>query len=179
MDDIIYLVCIKLDRESGGYHYDICINPEKNDEIEILACNDLVQLQLENMETINALRDMEADVVFVPVSLEKYRELDESLKQMMGSVNENINDAVNKMAEAYKLMSIEVDIESLKSQMMESLTNYGSAGKVLDERLIITDRADDYIMFRDEEAAYEPDDDDEDYYDDDYEEDDYEDNEND
>lgn len=168
MENMIYLACIKMDKISGGYDLDPCIDPTSPDEIKMIACNDLIALQLENKDALNAL-GMIGDVLIVPVSLGIYNELNAELNNLMENVDKKLDEAVTNMVQAYKIMNVEVDADEIREQMMESLTNFGSAGKVLNENLEIVERADNYVVYGE----------DDDYEDDDYEDDDYADDEDD
>lgn len=172
MDELIYLVCTRLQKQSGGCDYDPAIDPASSDNIQMLACDNLVKLQTENEEAIDALREI-ADVVIIPVSLQTYTELDRSLRNVIKDVDEKLDEAAIKMADAYKIMGITVDVKELKERMMTQTTICGSAGKVLNEELQIVDRASDYVTADTSDDYYDDyEDEDEDDFDDDYEDED-------
>lgn len=176
MKDIIYVVCMRLQRINGDYHYDPCVDPSSPDKIQMLSCDNLISLQTENKEAIDMLRMM-GDVVIVPLPLDIYTELDKELNSLVSGVNTQIDEAVSKMAEAYKLMNIECDVNTLKTQMMTELTNCGSSGKVLNSDLEIVDRTDDYVLLGDDDGYEDEIDEDED--EDNWEDDDWEDEDDD
>lgn len=175
MSNTIYLACIKLPKINGGYDLDPCIDPTNQEDIKMLACNDLIALQIENKEALDALRFMECDVVIAPISLETYISLENELKDMLKSVNENIAEAAEKMAKAYKLVGIEFNENEIIEKMKSQVTANGSSGKVLNENLELVERADNYVVYGnndDYDEDYEEDE--EDYEEDDfYEEEDY------
>ena len=51
--DTIYIITSRLEKIDGGYDYDPCIDPTNINEIKLLACNDLVALQNENIEILD------------------------------------------------------------------------------------------------------------------------------
>jgi len=166
MTNIIYLACVRLEKTSGGYDYDPAIDPKNPTDIKMLACDDLIALQNENMDALDALREI-ADVVIVPVPLDTYQTLEAELNGVMTQVDEKIEEAANSMAAAYKIMGIEVDINEIKSTMMVQAGNCNGTGKVLNENLEIVDRADDYVTYdscscdcESDDEDYEPDDED-------------------
>lgn len=174
MENVIYIACLRLETLAGEYHYDPCVNPdglENGEDIKLLACNDLVALQNENEEYFDMLWHDVAPVIFVPVSLEKYRELEDQLNNMMNNAKECIAASVEKMNEALRIMNVPVNKEDLAEQMMNSMLGCAQAGKVLNSSFEIIDRDENYITY-DEEDDYDGDE--EDYDGDDYE-DDYED----
>ena len=151
MKDTIYVVCMKLERINGEFHYDPCLDPTSQSNPSLLACDDLIALQTDNSDAIRMLAEM-GDVIIVPVSLETYVKLDDELKALLTSVDTQINEAVSKMMEAYKLMNIDCDEKTLKNNMMAELADCGSSGKVLDSKLNIIDRTDDYILMGDNDG---------------------------
>lgn len=176
MENVIYIACLRLETLAGEYHYDPCVEPDSmksGGPIKLLACNDLVALQNENEEYFDVLWHDVAPVIFVPVSLEKYRELEEQLNNMIKSAQECIEASVEKMAEASRIMNVPVNKEDIAEQMLKSMFGYAQAGKVLNSSFEIIDRDENYITY-DEEDDYdgEEEDYDGDDYEDDYEDDD-------
>lgn len=172
MSDLIYIVCTRMERVSGGYHYDPCVDPKSPTDIKMLACNDLMALQNENLDVIDELRNI-ADVVIVPVPLETYRVLEDELNSLVGKVDTKLDEAVEAMASAYRMMGIKMETEQIKQQMMAQASSCNSAGKVLNENLEIVERDHDYVVAEDD-YDYDDDeyDDDDEYEDEDYEDDD-------
>jgi gas vesicle protein len=174
MSDTIYLACIRLEKVNGEFDYDPCVDPDSLDEIKLLACDNLVALQNENIEALDELRDI-ADVVIVPVTLDVYNELSKQLTELISDVSTKVDSAVSKLKEAYAIMGLEIDEDNTKENMLEDvMTITGGAGKVLNNKFEIVDRADNYVIYEDEDDY---DDDYDDYDDDDYEDDDYDDEE--
>lgn len=176
MENVIYIACLRLETLAGEYHYDPCVEPdslENGEPIKLLACNDLVALQNENEEYFDMLWHDVAPVIFVPVSLEKYRELEEQLHNMVKSAQECLEVSAEKMGEALKIMNVPVNKEELMEQMMKNMLGLAQAGKVLNSSFEIIDRDENYITY-DEEDDYdgEEEDYDGDDYEDDYEDDD-------
>lgn len=168
MENIIYLACMQLNKINGDYDLDPCIAPDSKSAPKMLANTDLVALQLENNEYLSCVKSM-GSLIIVPISIEKYNEMESELNSLMSNIETSVQAAVEKMTEAYRLMNISVDADEMKKAMLEEATNCGSFGKVLNSNLEIVERAVSYVV-EDDEDDYDYDDDyedDEDYEDDD------------
>lgn len=169
--DIIYIVCVKLEKIDGSFHYDPYVNPEDIKDIKLLACDNLLSLQNDNKEVIDMLSSI-CDVIIVPVTLDVYKSLEKELSNLLDNVEKAVDEAVEKIGIAYKTMGIkDFDIDEAKELMLSQALSCGNIGKVIDENCQMVDMADNYVV-RDED-----DEDDSDYTDDDYSEDDYDDDE--
>lgn len=165
--DTIYIITYRLKKIDGGYYYDPCIDPTNINEIKLLACNDLVALQNENIEILDMLNSI-CDVVIVPVSYEVFSELEKDLKTLLSNAECAINEAVEKMEAAYKVMGIEeFDAEQVKAQMLGQTLSYGNAGKVINDNYQVVDREDNYVIYDEDDDYDEDDEDDYDDFDDD------------
>lgn len=176
MAELIYVVCRRLQKVDGGADYDPVVNSGENGKAKMLAGENLVALQTENMGQIDALRDV-ADIVIVPLDEAKYNALNNELNGLIDNAAEKFDEAAKKLADAYKVMGITVNSKEMMSNMMEQAMTCGAgAGKVLNENLEIVDRASDYLTVEDDyEDEDDYDDEEEDYEDDDDYEDDEED----
>jgi len=170
MKDIVYLLARKLTTPDGGVHYDPCITqPENSDEIKIIASDDLIGMQNEFADDIEMLRQV-VDTIIVPVNTDVYEALNEELNEILDEFKSSMSVAIEKMAEAYKIMGIEFDMAEISDKINSGINKISDVGRVIAEDLTLTDRLPQYVA---DDYVDELDEFDEDYdgYDDDYDSD--------
>lgn len=174
MDNNIYLLCVEKERLTEGVHYHPVVNNSSMQEISIIGCNDLIELQKENREIIRALSDNCEDVMIIPVPLETYVTLNRILKENADNAQKALNTAYKELKKAYEIMGKTLSLDDMLTSSVNSLLRKNtSSGKCLTEDLEIVDSDSSYRekyeeSYEDDDYDYE---DDEDYdYDDEDEE---------